>query len=188
MKPKLEKERVRLYRCRGRRASGVCSAPSSALGRVIEPFVIERALERFDSDLLERSDDSSHIDAAMRARDAAIQNRDNFLQIDVADPVVFQRELDRRQMAVDQAQEQLTKLRPVESLEVASLRDEFPKLTVEEQREVLRAQIDCIFLRRAPNRGTFPIKDRVFICWRNEGPAGLPGPGRRNVELVPFDW
>jgi len=50
------------------------------------------------------------------------------------------------------------------------------------------AQIDCIFLRRAPRRGGFPIEDRLFICWRNEGPLDLPGPGLRNVELVPFDW
>jgi site-specific DNA recombinase len=188
MKPKLEGERVRLYRCRGRRASGTCSAPSSALARVIEPFVVERALSRFDSDLLERGDDTSEIDAAMRARDEAVVLRDNFLQIEVADPALFQRELDRRQEAVNLAEARLVKMRPVESLEVASLRDEFPNLTVDEQRQILKAQIDCIFLRRAPNRGTFPIEDRIFICWRNEGPAGLPGPGRRNVELVPFDW
>lgn len=188
MKPKFEDERVRSYRCRGRRAQGVCSAPSSTLARVIEPFIVEQALARFDTDLLERADDTSDIDDAMKARDEAVRLRDNFLQIEVADPAVFQRELDRRQEAVDIADARLTKLRPIESLEVASLRDEFPKLAVEEKRQVLMAQIDCIFLRRAPRRGHFPIEDRVFICWRNEGPLDLPGPGRRNVELVPFDW
>ena len=188
MKPKFEGERVRMYRCRGRRAQGKCSAPSSTLSRVIEPYVVERALERFDVDLLERADDTSDIDEAMKVRDEAVRLRDNFLQIEVADPVAFQRELDRRQQAVDTADARLTKLRPIESLEVASLRDEFPKLSVDEKRQVLMAQIDCIFLRRAPRRGHFPIEDRVFICWRNEGPLDLPGPGRRNVELVPFDW
>jgi hypothetical protein len=108
--------------------------------------------------------------------------------IQVSDPAVFQRELDRRQQAVDLAEARLAKVRPVESLDVASLVEEFPNLTVAEQREILTAQIDCIFLRRAPGRGTWPIEDRVFICWRNEGPADLPGPGLRNVELVPFDW
>lgn len=188
MKPKSESERVRMYRCRGRRAQGVCSARSSALARVIEPYVIEQALSRFETDLLERSDDTSAVEDAMRDRDAAISERDKFLMIEVADPVVFQRELDRRQEAVDLAEARLARVRPVESLDVASLVEEFPNLTVEEQREVLTAQIDCIFLRRAPGRGTWPIEDRVFICWRNEGPSDLPGPGLRNVELIPFDW
>lgn len=188
MKPKFEKERVRSYRCRGRRAQGTCSAPSSTLARVIEPYVVEKALARFDQDLLERADDTSEIDEAMKARDEAVMLRDNFLQVEVTDPVVFQRELNRRQEAVDMADARLTKLRPIESLEVASLRDDFHDLSVDEKRQVLMAQIDCIFLRRAPRRGHFPIEDRVFICWRNEGPLDLPGPGRRNVELVPFDW
>lgn len=188
MKPKSESERVRLYRCRGRRAQGVCSAPSSALARVIEPYVVAQALSRFDVDLVERADDTSAFDDAMRVRDAAVAERDKFLMLEVADPAVFQRELDRRQQAVDLAEARLARVRPVESLDVASLVEEFPNLSVEEQREVLAAQIDCIFLRRAPGRGTWPIEDRVFICWRNKGPADLPGPGLRNVELVPFDW
>ena len=188
MKPKSEKERVRMYRCRGRRAQGVCSAPSSALARVIEPYVIKQALARFESDTVEMADNTSAVDEAMRERDAAVAERDKFLMIEVADPAVFQRELDRRQEVVDLAEARLARVRPVESLEVASLIEQFPTLTVEEQREVLTAQIDCIFLRRAPSRGTWPIEDRVFICWRNEGPADLPGPGLRNVELIPFDW
>jgi len=188
MKPKSEEQRVRMYRCRGRRAQGSCTAASSALARVIEPYVIEQSMSRFKVDLVERADDTSVIDDAMRERDEAVTERDNFLMIQVSDPVVFQRELDRRQQAVDLAEARLAKVRPVESLDVASLVEEFPNLTVAEQREILTAQIDCIFLRRAPGRGTWPIEDRVFICWRNEGPADLPGPGLRNVELVPFDW
>lgn len=188
MKPKSEEERVRLYRCRGRRAQGVCSAPSSALARVIEPYVVEQALSRFESSTVERADDTSALEEAMRERDAAVSERDRFLMIEIADPAVFQRELDRRQEVVDLAEARLAKVRPVESLDVASLVEQFPNLTVDEQREVLSAQIDCIFLRRAPGRGTWPIEDRVFICWRNEGPSELPGTGRRNVELIPFDW
>ncbi len=35
-------ERVRIYRCRGKRAGGHCQAPATVSGTVVEPFVVER--------------------------------------------------------------------------------------------------------------------------------------------------
>lgn len=188
MKPKFEEERVRLYRCRGRRASGKCSSPSSTLARKIEPYVIDLAMERMESIVVQRADETVEIDAARDELDEAIFLRDNFLSLDVRDPAAFQRELDTRQAAVDRAEAKLVSLRPTETLDGARLPKVFPDLDVPEQRQILGSMIDAIFLRRAPNRGNFPIEDRVFIAWRGEGPSDLPGPGRRNVPLVPFEW
>jgi DNA invertase Pin-like site-specific DNA recombinase len=188
MKPKSEEERVRMYRCRGRRAAGKCEAPSSVLARVVEPFIIDQTLERLKDVRVGHSGDDEKVDEARRERDEAVALRDNFLALDVRDPVLAQRELDVRQARVDEVEARLAALRTTESFEPARIVPVFPSLEPDEQRRILGSVIDAIFLRRAPGRGTWPVEDRVFICWRGDGPADLPGPGRRNIPLASFDW
>ena len=127
-------------------------------------------------------------DAKARAEvEAARVQRDAFLTLDIDDPVVAQAELDRRQERLDAAENHLALLHPPDSLD-SSVVGEWPGLTLGERREVLALGIDAVFLRRAPRQGLSAIDDRALVLWRGEGPADLPGPGRRGVPLVPYEW
>jgi hypothetical protein len=59
----------------------------------------------------------------------------------------------------------------------------WPDLDVAERRHLLQAGLDVVFLRR----GRVPIAERTRVLWRGEGPADLPGPGRR-LGLRSFVW
>lgn len=54
------------------------------------------------------------------------------------------------------------------------LRAAWPALTGAERREILRASIDAILVRRASSRTwNLPVADRILICFRGEAPDGL---------------
>jgi DNA invertase Pin-like site-specific DNA recombinase len=188
MKPKYEAERVRLYRCRGTRAMGKCEAPASTLARVIEPWVEQEFLARMTDTEAQQTRDAPDLTDAMREREDALAQRDAFLLLDISDASAAQRELDRRQERLDAAEAHLADLRVPQGLDGRAIIDEWPRLKAGEKRELLKAGIGAIFLRRSPNRGPSAIEDRAVILWRGEAPADLPGPGRRGVPLLPFDW
>ena len=188
MAPKFEEGRVRMYRCRGTRAAGRCEAPASSLARVVEPYVEAAFLDRY-RDVGERQvDDDTEAKAARLEVATAQAQRDAFLALDIADAAIAQAELDRRQERLDAAEAHLASLMLPEALDMSMMVDEWPELLVEEKRALLSAGIDTVFLRRSPVRGPSPIEGRVLILWSGEGPEGLPGPGRRNLPLRPFDW
>jgi DNA invertase Pin-like site-specific DNA recombinase len=188
MSPKFEDGRVRSYRCRGTRAAGRCQAPCSTLARLVEPFVVDAFLARH-AKVGERQvvDDTEAQEARLEVA-RAITQRDAFLTLDIADAKAAQRELNRRQELVDAAESHLASLTIPDALDMSMLVETWPELDNDEKRELLRAGIGAIFLRRAPSRGHWPIEDRVKILWAGEQPDGLPGPGRRNLPLVAFDW
>jgi site-specific DNA recombinase len=188
MSPKFEDGRVRSYRCRGTRAAGKCQAPTSALARVVEPFVVDAFLARHGKVGEQQVVDDTEVRAARLELDKAVAQRDAFLTLDIADAKAAQRELNRRQELVEVGESHLASLKLDEALDMSMLVDTWPDLTDDEKRELLRAGIGAIFLRRAPSRGQWPIADRVKILWAGDEPDGLPGPGRRNLPLVAFDW
>ncbi len=188
MRPKYEQGTTRMYRCRGTRASGKCSAPSSALARVIEPFVVDAFLARHSNVGERQVADDLEVRAARLEVDKATAQRDAFLTLDIADAKAAQRELNRRQELVELAEAHLASLKLDDSLDMSMLVDTWPDLTNDEKRELLRAGVGAIFLRRAPGRGQWPISDRVKILWAGDEPDGMPGPGKRNVPLASFDW
>jgi hypothetical protein len=155
---------------------------------VIEPFVVDQFLARFAHVGERQVADDSEVRAARLEVAAAEAQRDAFLALDIADPAVAQSELDRRQERLEAAQAHLASLSLPDALDWSSLLGEWDDLTVDERRELLAAGIGAIFLRRAPRQGHWPIEDRVRILWRGEEPDGLPGAGRRNLPLLPYDW
>jgi DNA invertase Pin-like site-specific DNA recombinase len=64
--------------------------------------------------------------------------------------------------------------------DVRQLRDDWPTLTLEDRREILRAGIDAILVRRARSRSTPhpPISERLLVLFRGEAPDGLADNGR----------
>jgi len=186
-------EKLRLYRCRGESASGRCPSPASVLGRVIEPWVIERFFEGLGDVLAEAvAASESHrqletdLDSARRElatyRDSAaaeILGRDS-----------FEAGLRARAGHVGRLERLLAEARDAAGVtdlpDAISLRETWEELEVAERRHLLSLGIDAVFLRSI-GQGSSPITERALICWRGEAPEDLPGPGRR-VGLRSFDW
>jgi hypothetical protein len=59
------------------------------------------------------------------------------------------------------------------------LRGDWPDLTVAERREILRAGIDAVVVRRASRRTAhLPVADRVRVVFNGDAPDGLVDNGR----------
>ena len=114
--------------------------------------------------------------------------RQAFLMLDISDPTAAQAEINRRQERLEAAEAELASLNLPDTGDIALLAEGWTDLEVADKRELLSAAIDAVFLRRAPDRGTWPIEDRVHICWHGEGPDDLPGVGRRLMEMKPYEW
>lgn len=62
--------------------------------------------------------------------------------------------------------------------DVRELRVDWPSLTLDEQREILRAGIDAVLVRRSGSTARPPVAERVLVLFRGEAPAGLVDNGR----------
>jgi hypothetical protein len=69
--------------------------------------------------------------------------------------------------------------------DVRELEADWPSLTLDEKREILRAGIDAVLVRRSSSRTThLPVRDRILVVFRGEAPAGLVDNGRSG----PVTW
>jgi hypothetical protein len=67
--------------------------------------------------------------------------------------------------------------------EVGSIREQWPALTVSEQRRLLSAAIQCVFVQRASH--DTPLNERLTIVWRGQR-VDLPARGNRHFVSRPF--
>jgi hypothetical protein len=66
--------------------------------------------------------------------------------------------------------------------------DKWADLNLEERRSILKAALDCVFVRRSlRGTGGTPVSQRARVLFRGEGPADLPGTGRR-IDFDAFAW
>jgi DNA invertase Pin-like site-specific DNA recombinase len=186
--------RVPIYRCRGKRSSGACPAPASVMAHLIDDHVTDLFLDHIKHAGAAASVDRTELDAATVVRDAAAAEVEAYLSVDVggiAGADQFQRGLQTRQDRLVAAESRLvaaheaSDVPEVDGAEIAAV---WPSLDVPERREILSASVDAIFLRRAPNRGRFPIEDRSIVLWRGQGPKGLPSVRNRPLSTTPYDW
>ncbi len=186
------------YRCRCQsELAGSCPEPASASGAEgVHEWVVERFFERIeDVQVAAVSDDrvGDLQDARDRARDALnAYASDARIQATIGmDAYVTalqtrQEALETAQTALDAEQDSIDALST--TADVAALREDWPNLTVLEQRRLLALAIDCVFVRRRNGTGNgtgIPLAERAHICWRGEAPE-LPGKGRRNFAARPF--
>jgi DNA invertase Pin-like site-specific DNA recombinase len=188
-------ERLMMYSCRGKKAGGKCPAPTTILAHLIEPYVVDKVMERAGDESVRSVKLDGDITDAQRKVDQARAQRDAFLESDIGDVVGldrFKSELQRRQDSLEEAEDRLSELvRRSETADLPSaveLQRIWPDLELEERRHLLRLGIDAVFLRRPPRRGLSAIDGRVFITWRGEGPDDLPGRDRRAPTIRSFDW
>jgi hypothetical protein len=181
--------KLRLYRCRGDHAAGRCPAPTSVLGRVIEPEIERRFLaELLPGGILARGQgEQQDLDDLL----ARVADAERELEAWVTEPALsslgrdlYIAGMESRQRAVDDAHEALAEASRGSSADLldADLGELWPGLPVAERRRFLAAGIDAIMLRRGRELG-----DRLLVFWQGDGPDGLPSRGRR-VPLTSFTW
>jgi site-specific DNA recombinase len=181
---------IRMYRCRGDHAAGRCPAPTSVLGRVIEPYVEEQFLaalepggvlvhgEQADTD---RDEIRTRVQAARRELEVYIEVTPASL-----DPDAYRAGVEKRQEAIDHAEAEAAALGPDEGLRELigdqDVRTVWGSLDVGERREWLARGLDAIMIRRGRE-----LEDRVLPLWRGTAPDDLPRRGRR-LPLASFRW
>ncbi|HTE59405.1 MAG TPA: recombinase family protein [Solirubrobacteraceae bacterium] len=62
--------------------------------------------------------------------------------------------------------------------DVRMLRADWPVMSIDERREIIRAGLDAVLVRRAASRSfpQPPVRDRILVLFRGQGPAGLTRP------------
>jgi DNA invertase Pin-like site-specific DNA recombinase len=181
--------KLRLYRCRGERSGGACPAPASVLGTVIEPFVVDSFFAGLGGMRAEASVLTEELRAAEEAFGRADRElaawRDHESLSDLGDVYVegLRSRASRRDEAVDALEHARVRAGVADLPSATDLEAVWPDLDVSERRHLLQAGLDAVFIRR----GRVPIVDRARVLWRGEGPADLPGPGRR-LGLRSYVW
>jgi site-specific DNA recombinase len=187
-----DKQGERLYRCRGKHASGRCPHTASVRADAIESYVEEAVLSEIDG-LVRLVPDSAERERADAALTQARTDLDDFRRDRAA----------RRKLGSEWHEWLDTYLGAVRNAEVALeclnlhvglgreglTREHYLALPSDDRREVLAGFIDCVIVRRSRGRGrnVDPIADRTRILWRGQAPADLP---RRRVAspIAAFDF
>ena len=187
------------YRCRVQRVSGRCAAPAAVradrddgLEAYVEAVVHAELDARVHSyvDVSDAAALAEAVDELERARDdldamrhdVEARRRLGGLWLSFVEPLVE---------AVERAQERVDTLHASQlSASVTGLTAEaYGSLEREERASVLRALIDCVFVRNVGGpRGpqAVPIDERrVQILWRGQGPKDLPATNRASAV---FPW
>jgi site-specific DNA recombinase len=187
------------YRCRVHRVSGVCGAPAAiradgddALEAYVEALVC-RELDRRASSFVGVSD-SKALQEALAALDAAREDLENMradvrarrrlgaLWLSFVEPLVEAAEAAERRVSELRAAQLAPSLTGLTA-------DAYRSLEREERAAVLRAMIDCVFVRNVGGpRGpqAIPIDERrVRVLWRGHGPGDLPVQNKASA-VVPW--
>jgi len=183
------------YRCRcGAEQAGRCQEQATATGTDgIEELVVGTFFERVSdmhmaaaaegSRLAELAAERDRVREALEAyaADTRIQEAAG-MDAYVAGLLVRKAAYEAAQAAVD-AEEEAAEALPVAE-DVMSLRDDWLTFSVDERRRLLGLAIDCVFVRRRSRRE--PLAERMYVCWRGEAPAELPGQGIRGYAPKPW--
>jgi DNA invertase Pin-like site-specific DNA recombinase len=180
--------KLRLYRCRGRHASGRCPKPTSVLGRVAEPWVQERFLDALGpGGVLARSvEDERELADADAAHQAAETELAAWHDVGVATlgKDAYVDGLRKRQQAASDARARHQALLAAAAgplgQHTASVEALWPDLSTPEKRPLLAAAIDAVVLWPQARGEQEPIDRRTRILWAGQADGlDLPRRGRR---------
>jgi DNA invertase Pin-like site-specific DNA recombinase len=181
----------RVYKCSKRFSSGVCPAPATIVVDALEAHVEELFLREARVEV-EGGSDSSAVTTAREAVAAAETELDSW-QRDTEAQEAFGRDAwlrgaTERRVTLERAQAAYAaELRTSPVLDIPEAAGRWDDLTLEERREVLRACIDAVMVRRLVSRGPkVPPSARTLVLWRGEAPTDLPSTGRAGIR--PFTW
>lgn len=181
----------RMYRCRGRHASGRCPAAASITAEAVEHYIEAHVLAEIEGvakmvpDSGERERASAELEQARAGLEDFRRDREARRKLGPE----WHEWLDEYLAAVREAEARLGQLdQRAEVAREGLTRDHFLDLPGDERREVLAGFMDCVFVRRSRGRGrnVDPIDTRARILWRGQAPPDLP---RRRVvnPIISFD-
>lgn len=180
-----------LYRCRGRHASGRCSAPASITAAIVEQYAEGHVIDEIDgvAKMVPDSAERERVQAGLKQARADLDGFRGDREARRKLGPEWHDWLDVYLVAVREAETRLGQLdQRVGVMREGLTRDHYLDLAIDERREVLAGFMDCVFVRRSRGRGrnVDPIDTRARILWRGQAPADLP---RRRVvnAIVPFD-
>lgn len=170
------------YRCKTEHSVGRCPSPAAVVDRIVEEHVVAEFLAHLADggprahiapagvflEPLRLAADTADQELAAWRDDTEILALGRDLYLDG-----LQARSRRRDEAHRALQDVIADISPADDVlaHAVGLADAWPTLDVLEQRELLAAAIDVVFLRRGRN---IPITDRTVILWRGQGPTDLP--------------
>lgn len=190
LKPKtISGSRAKVYRCSRKHASGTCPAPVTIYASVAEPFVEQLLLEAAAATLPLRPEELTHeLEQAERDVEAAQAELHAFATdegILALGRDVFVAGLEARQARLDEAEGRRRDLFAEDASALpssAQVRELWPTFSTGEKRLVLERAFDAIVVRPL---GRVPVEQRLVPIYAGDGPADLPGRGKR-VPFGPF--
>ena len=189
-----EKRKVATYSCQRKHTGGDCPAPAHVMASTIEPIVIRHfAWWHFHS---ERAGASPDLDA-VREAERQLADAERRLADVMADdalreaaPEAHLADVKRRQAIVTEAREALEAARAQVQIDESRpmlLADEWDALDTEARRELLRASLDAVYIRKGHAQRD-DVEERVWLRWRGEDDLERPerGNGRYQTKSVPW--
>ena len=180
-------ERARIYRCRREHAAGMCEAPASIAGWVIEPWVEARffdAVGDLELDGVDVSQERASLEANLVDAVTELEAFRDQRIVDALSVTVWADGLRVRQDRVDELVASLAHHHPLGGpQDVAGLVDSWPTMTAIERRDLLGSVMDAVMVRK----GRMSVDERALVIWHGELPDTVPRRGRR-MPLREFPW
>jgi site-specific DNA recombinase len=178
--------RTPVYRCRGKHGAGNCPAPTTIARKKLEPYVEAAFLEQMAGTRLGAEKSNTEHDEAV----TELERLEDELRLFATDTTArealgetaYHTALRSRSEGVEDARARV-KLTAVEVLSIDLTR--WADLSVTEQRQVMSAALDVVFVRRGST-----IENRTLVVWRGDLEDDLPrtGGGRRQGPITSATW
>jgi site-specific DNA recombinase len=172
--------RLRLYRCE----EPGCPSRSTVTADRLDGEVVRQLFAHLD-EFHVRAVADGELDDALADVDRLTEAVESLAAILPSHPAAIashQRALEDAERELADAEDRAHRLAASEAEggpDVRELRADWPTLTLEDRREILRAGIDAVLVRRAASRTARPpVTDRILVLFRGEAPDGLADNGR----------
>lgn len=178
----LGRDATRVYSCDCRD----CTARATIMVDRLDAEIVDQFFAHL-SDFHVRAVDSADVEIAQQEVDERTGDVERLAAVIPSHPAAVAAHQDRLQAserALADAEDRLHQLAAslaASGPDARQLRDDWPTLTLDEQREILRAGIDAVLVRRSRSGSTakrLPARERVLVLFRGEAPDGLADNGR----------
>jgi hypothetical protein len=186
---KLGRNSSRVYGCDCRN----CPARSTIMVDALDAEVVEQFFAHLDDFHVQAVDDAE-IEAAQRdvqERTGTVERLAAVVPSSMAGIAAHQDALRAAEDALLEAEDrlhQLTTSAAASGPTARELRGDWPTLSLDDQREILRAGIDAVLVRRSRSGSTakrLPARDRIVVLFRGDAPEGL---NDRRMPVRSWTW
>lgn len=168
-----------------------CESRSTIVVDRLDTEVVGQFFDHLDTFHV-RAVDDAELDAArseVEQRTASVEQLAAVVPTHPAAISAHQAALEAEERALVEAEDRLHDLTAslaTDGPDVRELRADWPNLALDERREILRAGIDAVLVRRGPSPGAkLPAADRTLVLFRGIAPEGLNG---RSGPVTTWTW